>query len=293
MPLNGKGEGRGFLTFAQNSDTADYLKLAYVQALSIKLTQKNNNCSVIVDQKTMDQVTDKHREIFDHIILLPEDDAVDDSWKLRNEWKAFQLTPYYETIKVESDIIFPISIDHWWPTLQQYEIILTSKVMSYEGNIGTSRAYRQLFDENNLPDLYSGLMYFRYSRTTAEFFDAARQIYLNWELFRDQILTKCFDTNPTTDVVFAIAARMIGEHRCYNPLLSFPTFTHMKGAMNGWGINVDWTEKLYAQLNDNASLTVGFRRQTCPFHYFQKHFITDELVLQYEELYERNRTSTN
>lgn len=292
MPLNGKGEGRGFITFAQNSETTDYLTMAYVQALNIKATQTINNYAVIVDQPTLDQVTDKHKKVFDHIILLPEDDAKDDSWKLRNEWKAFNLTPFYETIKVESDILFPTSVDHWWPALQKHELIMTSTVTDYEGNPATSRAYRQLFDENNLPDLYSGLMYFRFSKFAAEFFKMARTIYTNWEAFRDQILIKCYDKNPTTDVVFAIAALLTNKEACYNPALGYPTFAHMKGSINGWGINVDWMEKLYAQFNDVGNLTVGFRRQTSPFHYFQKHFITPEIVTYYEELYERNRAST-
>lgn len=287
------GSGKGYLTFAQNNATTDYLELAYVQALSIKVTQTINNYAVVVDQKTAECVTEKHRSVFDHIIIMQDDMSEHDGWKLKNEWKAFGLSPFYETVKIESDILLPSNIDHWWPAMQKHEVLITSKVLNYEGKVGKSRAYRRLFDDNDLPDLYSGFMYFRFSQTAAVLFHYAEHIYKNWDLFRDQILIRCLDHQPTTDVVFAIAAKMLGVERCTNPELDYPTFTHMKGAMNGWGVDVDWREKLYATLHDTGNLTVGFRRQTQPFHYFQKQFITSDLIEKYERIYDRIRTRTD
>lgn len=287
------GSGKGFLSFAQNNGETDYLQLAYAQALSIKSTQKINDYAIIVDQPTSELITEKHRSVFDHIIVMQDDMAADDGWKLKNEWKAFELSPFYETVKIESDILLPTNIDHWWPAMQKHEVLMTSSVLDYEGNVGKSRAYRQLFDDNNLPDVYTGFMYFRYSRTASALFYYAEHIYKNWDLFKDQILVKCYDEQPTTDVVFAIAAQLVGIERCTNPGLPFPTFTHMKGSMNGWGVNADWMEKLYSTLHDDGGLTVGFRRQTQPFHYFQKKFVTPELIAKYEEIYDRKRTGTN
>ena len=57
---------QGFLTIAQNS-TVDYLRLAYVQAMSIKLTMPGSEYAVIVDQKTNQQITDSHKKVFDYI----------------------------------------------------------------------------------------------------------------------------------------------------------------------------------------------------------------------------------
>ena len=48
---------RGYLCIAQNSDGVDYLRMAYLQALSCKLTQSSvRNFSVIVDKETADHV---------------------------------------------------------------------------------------------------------------------------------------------------------------------------------------------------------------------------------------------
>ena len=45
-------EEQGWLTFAQNSDTVDYLKQAYLLALSVKTTCKINSFAVAVDKET-------------------------------------------------------------------------------------------------------------------------------------------------------------------------------------------------------------------------------------------------
>jgi len=279
-------EQRGFFTFAQNTTTTDYLKLAYCQALSIKCTQKDvTSFAVAVDKATKECLTDAHYEVFDYIIDIPDDAATKDEWKLKNEWKVWWLTPFKETIKLESDILFNNSIDHWWAGMQQHEVCLTSNVRDYEGKVATSRAYRALFDENNIPDVYNGIMYLRFGVTSLKFFIYARYVFENWSYVKNNLLKNCHDEEPTTDVAFGIAAMMIGEDRCIDPTLSYPTFVHMKGAINGWGTNADWMEKVYAQLDSDLHLTVGFTRQQHPFHYQQKKFLTPEILEKYESAY--------
>ncbi len=283
-------EQRGFITFAQNNYTTDYLSLAYCQALSIKCSQRvTTSYAVIVDAATNAKLEDRHMKVFDHVIVMPQDDSADDCWKLRNEWQVWNLTPYKQTMKVESDMLFTTNIDHWWDGIQQKDVCMTSHVLDYEGNVATCRAYRKLFDDNNLPDVYSGLMYFRYSKTGAIFFNYVKEIYKNWELFKTSILTNCRDEAPTTDVVFAIATILTGVEECTHPGLSFPTFSHMKGGMQGWAASADWTEKLYSQFNDKMELTVGFTRQQNPFHYYKKTFVTEDLISRYEDAYARTK----
>jgi hypothetical protein len=112
------------LCFAQNTDSVNYLRLAYAQALSIKCTQKIKNYAVIVDQETAQQIQDHHRLVFDHVIVLERDDATAHDWKLANEWQAYDLTPFRETIKLESDILFTRNIDHWWAGMRIKKLLL-------------------------------------------------------------------------------------------------------------------------------------------------------------------------
>lgn len=278
----------GFLTIAQNTDTTDYLNLAYLQALSIKTSQRRvTSYAVLVDEHTNALVTEKHRKVFDYVIVMPQDDSKNDNWKLRNEWQVWNLTPFRETIKLESDILFTVCIDHWWDGLRLTDVCLTSHVMNYEGNVATCRAYRKLFDDNSLPDVYNGVAYFRFTKTAAEFFGYVKLIYAEWELFKTTMLKNCRDDNPTTDVVYAIAALLTGVEQCTNPALPYPTFVHMKGGMQGWGAGTDWTDTVYSQLNDKLDLTIGFTRQTYPVHYYQKTFASTDVVKRFEDVYAR------
>ena len=91
---------QGFVTIAQNTEDVDYLQLAYVQAMSVKLTMPGSLYAVIVDANTLAAVTDLHRTVFDYVVVMPEDYAQIETWKLSNEWQVFMLTPFKETIKL-------------------------------------------------------------------------------------------------------------------------------------------------------------------------------------------------
>lgn len=276
-------EQKGYFTFAKNTSKCDYLRLAYLQAASIKKTQKINSYAVAVDSETLKEIANSHRKMFDYVIEIPNTDEHEDmNWRLGDEWKSYWLTPFKETVKLDCDMTFNRNIDHWWSVYQLKDVLFTTQVVDYLGNVSNCRDYRKLFDENNLPNLYSAFFYFRYSMQSANFFDLARQIYQNWDYFRDGILMNCRDEYPTTDVVFAIAAKMLGEENFYIPNLSIPKIAHMKGGIQGWGIDDNWMNKLYSQIDDNYNHTIGFTRQQYPVHYYQKEYATDEVIKKYD-----------
>lgn len=270
----------GFLSIAQNTDSIDYLKLAYVQAMSIKLTMPKFKYAVLVDSATLNHVQTKHEKVFDKIILIEEDCASNESWKLSNEWQVFRYTPFKETIKVESDVLFTRDISHWLHAFRLRDLVLSTGCRDYQGELSISREYRKLFDDNNLPDVYSGLMYFRYSRLSAEFFDLARQIFLNWAYIRDNVLFNCRDDNPTTDVVYALAAKIIGLENCTIPSADWINFVHMKPAINDWS-NSPWHEMVVSEL-DLPMIRIANTNQYHPLHYYSKDWITEEIVNEYE-----------
>jgi hypothetical protein len=281
-------EQQGYFTFAQNTEDVNYLELAYTQALSIKCTQKINKYAVAVDATTKELITDRHRKVFDYIIDIKQDsNALDSKWKLANEWQAWWLTPFKETIKLESDILFTRNVDHWWDGLRNQEVCLTTKIRDYEGTVSRCRVYRELFEVNNLPDVYNGIMYFRFGTVSMEFFNTARMIYQNWDVFREEILSKCHEDTPSTDVVYAIATQIVGVEKCTMPSLDYPTFAHMKGAINRLNASDDWRDYYYHQLDDQLQMTIGFSRQLYPVHYYQKSFVTPELLAKYETNYNR------
>jgi hypothetical protein len=263
---------QGYFTFAQNTDTVNYLELAYAQALSIKNTQTINQYAVAVDSQTRELITDEHRTVFDYIIDISNPDVQ----AMSNEWQAWHLTPFKETVKLESDILFTVNVDHWWTGMRLQEVCFTTKIRNYEGKTSNERAYRKLFDQNNLPDIYTGMYYFRFGRTSMELFNLAEAIYANWPVFRDELLKNCREDTPSTDVVFAVAARILGVELCTNPALDYPSFVHMKGAVNGLSDSANWMDAYPFELADN-NLMINFTRQQWPVHYYQKEFINERI----------------
>ena len=166
--------------------------------------------------------------------------------------------------------------------MQKKDVCCTTSVMSHEGKVATSRAYREVFDINNLPNVYSGFTYFRYTQLSIDFFLLMRDIFQNWSIFRDEMLKSCRHARPNTDEVYAIAVKILGEENFFLPI-NIPTFVHMKGSMIRLGMSADWTKHYYSQM-DGLTITAGFNRQMYPFHYVQKHFATEELISHYERI---------
>ena len=272
---------QGFLTIAQNTDEVDYLRLAYVQAMSIKLTMPDSLYAVIVDEATLAEVTDRHRKVFDYVIPLSYDYAQDSNWKLAIEWQVFNLTPFKETIIVEADIIFTRSIDHWWTAFRLRDVVLSLGCRDYQGHPSQVRRYRRVFDDNDLPDTYNGLMYFRYSETAARFFEKAQHIFVNWDHVRDGVLINCRDENPTTDLVYAVTAKIQGTDNCTLPECDFINFTHMKNSINNWPESKSWTQMVMSEF-DLPMIRINNINQYHPLHYQDKTWITEEIIERFE-----------
>ena len=265
--------GRGFLTFAEDSDDTNYLELAYAQALSIKRTNPKEKYAVIVNNVSESKLTEKHREVFDHIIPLKEDwNSEDSQWRLQNECQVFDLTPFKETIKVESDMIFTRSIEHWWHALRLRDLVFSVGCLNYRGEVSEVRDYREFFDLNHLPDIYNGLMYFRFSQTAYNFFELAKQVRQNWKGI-SETLKKCYEKEPSTDSLYAVTALMFGEDKVTIPTLNFFRFAHMKHKINGLA-HGNWYRQLLVEWDDSM-MRIDHINQLWPVHYHDKSFLKE------------------
>ncbi len=269
-------EQLGFLTVACNTEQTDYLRLAYLQALNVKLTQKNNKFAVVVDQHTLTKITDTHRKVFDYIVEAPKHNY----GPYGAEAFLFELTPFKETIKLESDLLFTRSIDHWIHAFRLRDVVLSTGCRDYQQERSDSRRYRKTFDDNNLPDVYNGLMYFRFTKTARDFFDTAKKIYSEWNTIANE-LKNCRESVPSTDVVFSLAARIVGEELCTLPSADFVNFVHMKPAINGFDEGLTFDEVFVTEF-DQGMIRINNINQYHPLHYYNKNFNIDELIGFYE-----------
>jgi len=274
----------GYLCIAQNNGDVDYLKMAYLQALSCKLTQSlDNNFAVIVDKETHEQVTDAHRAVFNDIIVLKNDLAANSKVKMQNECQVFAYSPYKSTIKTECDMLFTADLSWLWNTYAQFTYSFTQSVYTYDGHVIDNRKYRQQFDENLMPNIYSAWTYFTYDMACKEIYDTMRIIIDDWDYYRDNYLVNCRYDEPRTDEVYALALKILD----IKPRDSGFGFVHMKPKLQRLPANRDWSEQLIFELDGKLTPTIGHYKQTRPLHYVEKTFVTDEILDRYEYEYRR------
>ena len=275
---------RGYLVFAQNNSTVDYVKIAYGLALSLRASQRDHGfLSIVVTPGTI--VPDHYREVFDEVIDVPWHDAAKNSeWKLENEWKAFHATPYRETIKLDADMLFPTDITPWWDILARQDMWMATEVETYRGDVVDSDFYRKIFTSNDLPNVYTAFTYFKAVPHVQEFFDFCGTIYDNWEKFSWDYLDETRPDTASTDVVFALAAKLMGRIDEVTSSQPIPRFVHMKTRLQGWpdDLSEDWRLHISMAVSNDGQLKIGRYNQVLPVHYQIKEVLTDQLISRYE-----------
>jgi hypothetical protein len=271
---------RGYLTIAQDGEH-DYLSMAYLQALSVKATQRSiNGYAVLVDSATAARIEPRHRRVFDHIILLEEDLAVHDQRKFANELQVFALTPWRHTVKVEADLLFTSDYVAWWEIYKEQDMCFTCRVHDYRGAPLDDAPTRQLWRDNALPNAYTGWYAFSYSRDVFGFFHQLRQLWQNWPRLRDHELKNCRTKQAVTDELFSIALAVANRPAWLAPHL--PSFVHMKSELLGLASSRPWHDQLSWHVPGTGEVFVGFHRQHLPLHYHDKSWDIRGLIERYE-----------
>jgi len=183
----------------------------------------------------------QHHPLADISIVTVDQLPHGDLGGFANDWQMFEISPYRQTIKLEADMLCASPIDHWWTLFERRDLVISTGCRTYHDTPGQSRLYRKIFDHNSLPDVYNAITYWRRSKTAQDFFDLVRTIFTNWQQYR--VLLKFPDLEATTDVVYAMAAVIIGEDQVTLPPGLGPTIVHMKKNMIGT-VSENWTDEL-------------------------------------------------
>lgn len=258
---------KGYVWLCQNNNETDYTELSIELARTIKSHNKHNNICVIVDEKSIFQ-----SKYVDEIKVLRTDDAQLHSKKFANEYKVFALTPFKHTIKLEADVIWNTCTDWWWNYLCKHDMVFSLDCLDYRQRVVKDTAYRPFHAQNYLPNIYNGMTYFRKSKFAQQFFDTCKIIVSNWKHVKEQVLQRCFDQYPTTDVVYALAYRLLDPTG--SKLIDYPWFKwiHNKPAIHSPGYRHD-TLNYYYPINVNGDILFGGKRITAPLHYYEKNFM--------------------
>jgi hypothetical protein len=237
----------------------DYLRCAVQLAGSIRHWHPDANITALT-------VKPCHDPVFDHVIPLPHGDL----GGYRNDWQVFHASPYRQTIKLEADMIAAGPIDHWWTLFERRDVVVSLGARDFYDQPAESRYYRKIFDQNDLPDVYNAITYWRLSATAKEFFDLIRLIFEHWQDYKT--LLKFPEDSPSTDVVYAMAAKIMGPELVTLPQGLGPSIVHMKKHIIPTQSH-DWTQELIWENNPFRINTVA---QWGFVHYHIKHWMPSE-----------------
>lgn len=318
-------EGRGYFVLARNTPETDYVRLAYGLALSIKASQSEyKNLSIGVD--SIDDVSEEYKWAFDQIIEIPWDKTdvqlafkdfgdgikskaefddfvaenfivdkttnsvkfhIPNSQRFRYESKAYEMSPYRETIKLEADMLLLSDISHWWDDFAKHDLLIANSVLDYKNDIANTDYYRQCFIANNLYSAHSCMTYFKESDEAENFFNTVKIIFDDWDEISWHMIRKVYQEEPSTDVVFGMAVTLLQKQYEYQITQKDRTFVHMKSRCMPWERkqfnSENWTECTSYYFTPELELFVSNYKQTKPFHYHVKEFLTDEIISYYEE----------
>lgn len=255
-------EEQGYLIPALNTASVDYVACAVRLARSIRQFHPDASISVM----TLDRCSDP---VFNHVIPLPHGDVGDGTNHQCNDWQVFFATPYRETVKLEADMLIASSIDHWWTIFRHRDVVVSTGCRNWQDQSSTARNYRKVFDANHLPDVYNAITYWRLSQTARDFFVLVRDIFANWTEFRK--LIRFPEDQPSTDLVYAMAADIIGRELVTLPFATYPKIVHMKQAHAGTKTQ-QWANELVWEMDPLRIQTLA---QWGAFHYQVKDWNND------------------
>lgn len=244
---------KGFVIMAQDTEKTSYTKCAETLRKSILRVMPDANVTIIT--------TD----------MLPYGDL----GGFANDWQVYEAGHYDYTIKLEADMYIPRNIDHWWDVLKHRDVVVSSTIRNFKQEISDVRVYRRFIEDNNLPNVYNAITYFKKSDTAKQFFSIVKDIFENWEEYKK--ILKCNQTEiVSTDWVYSIACHIMGVEKTTMPTFTEMSMVHMKAFVNN-NVTENWTDTfVYECLPDQ--IRVQTVPQQYPFHYHVKNFC-DKIVL--------------
>ena len=186
---NVQEKSRGVLLFAFNTDTVDYVKIAKRAERLIEHTLKLP-VTIITDE----QVENAHSNF---------KNAEQMQWRNADRYRAFELSPYDETLLLDSDYLM---LDN--SLLKLFDQPFDYRLQHHNHIIGDTAKYTM--GEISLPFVWATVVLFRKTQKTKLLFDLVGRIQRNYQYYR--LLYNIRERNFRNDYAFAIANSIINGY---------------------------------------------------------------------------------
>lgn len=215
---------KGFLIYAHNNEEVDYGKIALVCSLMIKANLKENDVCLVTDQGTLDWMNksldaDLMKQAFNHVKVLDygfkresrQRQFLDTkstvkhlTWHNGTRSTAYELTPYDETIILDSDVLVQDGMfDLVWGNDE--EVLINREALTLLHT--PPRDSERRLDSMSIPMYWATMVYFRKSERAEILFDLIEHIKDNYEYY--QYAYEFPGKLYRNDYVFSIAIHML------------------------------------------------------------------------------------
>lgn len=204
----------GVLIYSFDSESVPYSKIANLCALFVR-AYLELPISVVTDKKE-----GLDASLFDNIILK-EKRVSDIRWRNTEREDYFELTPYDETLVIDSDyFLFNRHLRNLFDT--HFDFILSKKALKSSLNaVGTEEAR---LNPVGIDMLWATCFYFKKNEVAKEFFELVNYIKENYLLYYNlyKIKTKTYRNDYVFSIAYHIHRESTQEKPFYNP---YPLYT--------------------------------------------------------------------
>jgi hypothetical protein len=229
---------KGFLMFAYNNDSIDYVTMALCNALLIKKNLTINKVALVTNSGTLSylqQVTDPALidTAFDYIIL---NDIIETGVAVRkyrdtrytdftdryyniNRINAYELSPFDQTMMIDTDfLMLDSSMDLVWDCDEDF--MCNRKTVTLEHSVN-SFGFDNRFNEMSIPLYWATAIYFKKTERSKIIFEMINFIKENYEYYGD-----LYNFQPCgyfrNDFALSIAMHIVNNGMEYGAIKSLP-----------------------------------------------------------------------
>jgi len=215
-------KSQGVVMFAHNNKIVDYVKQAIFAAVQIKKHLKLPVTLITSNQAHLNTHYKKQATIFDQVIDIKEhstnqtkdfyngaEHKIKDQWKNHLRSTAYELSPYDETIVMDTDyIVGNNNLSKCFESNQDFLIHQKSIYINYFNKPEWKIKY---ISETGMVMYWATVFYFKKTPRVKHLFNLIQHIKDNWDFYR--FTWQIHEPNFRNDFAFSMAIHMLNGHQ--------------------------------------------------------------------------------
>jgi len=209
---------QGVVMFAHNNDTVDYVKQSIFSAIQVKKYLKKPVTLITSNTEHLHTQYKKYSQVFDTVITVTEplifqnrdfyngaETKINDLWKNHLRSTAYKLSPYDETIVMDTDYI--VGNQNLLKCFQSKEDFLIHQQSIYINYFNKPEWKIKYISDTGMEMYWATVFYFKKTDRVREMFELIAHIKEHWAYYR--FIWQIPEQNFRNDFAFSMAIHML------------------------------------------------------------------------------------